>query len=228
MYTKNLYLLCISKYFYMENEKYLKDIQDIKKLMNKSSRFLSLSGLSGILAGFYALTGAFLANNIIKNTFDPRYVIVKDSEYASNSNDAIIQLTTIAIVILLLSIATGILFSAIKARKLDEKLWDNTSKRLVIQFSIPIITGGFFALALLYHGNYGFIAPVTLLFYGLACVHASKYTLGDVKYLGLTIILIGIIASFLIGYGLFFWALGFGICHIGYGFAMYMKYDRQK
>ncbi len=211
----------------MENEKYLKDIQDIKKMMNKSSRFLSLSGLSGILAGFYALTGAFLANNIIKQTFDSRYIILKGNEYSDKTSESIIQLLLIAFVVLILSILTGIVLSSIKAKKLDEKLWDNTSKRLVIQFSIPIISGGFFALALLYHGNYGFIAPVTLLFYGLACVNASKYTLGDVKYLGLTMILIGIISSFLIGYGIFFWALGFGLCHIGYGYMMYVKYDRK-
>lgn len=211
----------------MENEKYLKDIQDIKKMMNKSSRFLSLSGLSGILAGFYALTGAFLANNIIKYTFDSRYVILKGNEHTERTSEATLQLLIIAFVVLVLSIVTGIVLSSIKAKKLDEKLWDSTSKRLVIQFSIPIISGGLFAIALLYHGNYGFIAPVTLLFYGLACVNASKYTLGDVKYLGLTLILLGIISSFLIGYGIFFWALGFGLCHIGYGFMMYMKYDRK-
>jgi len=49
----------------MNNKDYLKDISDIKNLMNRSSRFISLSGLSGILAGVYALIGAYLANGII-------------------------------------------------------------------------------------------------------------------------------------------------------------------
>jgi hypothetical protein len=211
----------------METEKYLQDIAEIKNMMNKSSRFLSLSGLSGILAGFYALIGAFLANNIIKYTYDSRYVIVRSKMNSESTENAIKQLLLIAVLVVLLSIITGIVMSASKAKKLGENLWDVSSKRLVIQFSIPLISGGLFALALLYQGYYGLIAPVTLLFYGMACVNASKYTLGDVKYLGITMIILGLISTFFVGYGLFFWAIGFGLCHIGYGFMMYRKYDRK-
>jgi hypothetical protein len=211
----------------MENEKYLQDIAEIKNMMNKSSRFLSLSGLSGILAGFYAIIGALLANNIIKYTYDSRYVIVRGQMNSESTENVIKQLFIIAAVVVILSIITGIVLSSTKAKKLGENLWDVSSKRLVIQFSIPLISGGLFALALLYQGYYGLIAPVTLIFYGLACVNASKYTLGDVKYLGLTMIVLGLISTFFVGYGLFFWAIGFGLCHIGYGFAMYQKYDRK-
>lgn len=224
---KNIYLLCNSKHFKMENEKYLQDIAEIKNMMNKSSRFLSLSGLSGILAGFYALVGAFMANNIIKYTYDSRYVIVRGQMNPQSTENAIKQLFIIAAVVVLLSIITGIVLSSTKAKKLGENLWDVSSKRLVVQFSIPLISGGLFALALLYQGYYGLIAPVTLIFYGLACVNASKYTLGDVKYLGLTMIVLGLISTFFVGYGLFFWAIGFGLCHIGYGYVMYRKHDRK-
>lgn len=224
---KNIYLLCNSKYFKMENEKYLQDITEIKNMMNKSSRFLSLSGLSGILAGFYALIGAFLANNIIKYTYDSRYIIVRGQSNPMTIESAIKQLFVIAAAVVILSIITGILLSRTKAKKLGENLWDVSSKRLVVQFAIPLISGGLFSLSLLYQGYYGLIAPVTLIFYGLACVNASKYTLGDVKYLGLTMILIGLLSTFFIGYGLFFWAIGFGFCHIGYGYVMFRKYDRK-
>lgn len=211
----------------MENEKYLQDITEIKNMMNKSSRFLSLSGLSGILAGFYALIGAFLANNIIKHTYDSRYVIVRENTNPISTESAIKQLFIIAAIVVILSIISGVKLSSVKAKKLGENLWDVSSKRLIVQFSIPLISGGLFTLALIYQGYYGLIAPVTLLFYGLACVNASKYTLGDVKYLGLTMIVIGLIATFFIGYGIFFWAIGFGFCHIGYGYTMYKKYDRK-
>ena len=52
----------------MSNEDYLKDISEIKNLMNKSSRFISLSGLSGVLAGIYALIGAAVAYYIVQNS----------------------------------------------------------------------------------------------------------------------------------------------------------------
>jgi hypothetical protein len=211
----------------MGNEKYLQDFTEIKDMMNKSSRFLSFSGLSGILAGFYALIGAFLAYNIIKHTYDSRYVIVRENTNPISTESTIKQLFIIAAIVVILSIISGVILSSTKAKKLGENLWDVSSKRLIVQFSIPLISGGLFALALIYHGYYGLIAPVTLLFYGLACVNASKDTLGDVKYLGLTMIFIGLISTFFIGYELFFWAIGFGFCHIGYGYIMYKKYDRK-
>jgi len=112
------------------------------------------------------------------------------------------------------------------AKKAGEKIWNPTSRRVLINFLIPLITGGIFALLLLKNKHYGLIAPVTLLFYGLACLNASKYTLRDVRYLGITQIILGLIAVEFSGYGLYFWVIGFGLCHILYGSMMYYKYDR--
>ncbi|PSG86063.1 hypothetical protein [Aurantibacter aestuarii] len=207
----------------MSNEDYLKDLSEIKQLMTKSSRFISLSGLSGILAGIYALIGAFLgyqiiyANNSI-STYGYRTLVLTE--------DRMIQIFVIAFVVVVASILTGILLSYSKAKKRDEVLWDATSKRLIINFAIPLVTGGFFILLLIEKEVYAYVAPLTLVFYGLACVNASKYTLGDIRYLGLTMIIIGLISVYFLGYGLFFWALGFGICHIFYGSLMYLKHDR--
>ncbi|CAN1519146.1 hypothetical protein MCETHM1_01031 [Flavobacteriaceae bacterium] len=215
----------IQSTLYME-DKYLKDISDIKNMMNKSSKFISLSGMAGIMAGVYALIGAFVANTLIKNN---------NSNYDNYNNTvAVITLesTTFKLIVLtagivlLLSIATAVLFTYNKAKRGGETMWNATSKRMLTNFMIPLATGGIFGLLLLKNGSYGLIAPVTLLFYGLSCVNASKYTLRDVRYLGITIIILGLIATELSGYALEFWALGFGVCHILYGSIMYFKYDR--
>lgn len=216
-------LLCYSKYFNMEANKYLKDISEIKNMMNKSSRFISLSGLSGILAGIYCLLGAFLAYQII---------YTQDYSFGSYRNlivteEAMIKLFIIAFGVILISLITGILLSTKKAKSQGDKIWDASSKRLLINFMIPLVTGGIFILFLIEKEIYGFVAPLTLIFYGLACVNASKYTLGDVRYLGITMIILGLISSYFLGFGLLFWALGFGICHIFYGSVMYFKYERQ-
>ena len=201
----------------MEAKDYLKDIQDIKSMMAQSSQFISLSGLSGILAGIYALVGAYFAYNIIEN--DRSYYITLESTTFK-------LIIGIALLVLLLSIVTAYLLTIRKAKKMGEKVWNSTSKRLIINFCIPLITGGIFTLLLLKNGYYGLIAPITLIFYGMACVNASKYTLRDVRYLGITQILLGLIATEFSGYGLYFWVLGFGICHILYGSIMHYKYDR--
>ena len=206
----------------MENEKYLNDISEIKNMMNQSSRFISLSGLSGVLAGIYSLIGAWLAYKTIY--FDTtsmgnyRNLII--------SQDSINKLFIIASSVLILSIITGIALSVRKAKKTEDKIWNVSSKRLVINFAIPLATGGFFILFLIEKEMLSLVAPLTLLFYGLACVNASKYTLGAVRYLGITMIILGLLSTWFLGYGLLFWALGFGVCHIIYGSMMYFKYDR--
>jgi len=207
----------------MSNEEYLKDLSEIKNLMTKSSRFISLSGLSGILAGIYALIGAYLgyriiyANNSI-SAYGYRTLVLNE--------DRILQIFLIALIVVALSIITGIVLSYSKAKRRGEKFWDTTSKRLVINFAIPLVTGGVFILFLIEKEVYAYVAPLTLVFYGLACVNASKYTLGDIRYLGLTMIVIGLASVYFLGYGLFFWALGFGVCHIFYGTLMYFKHDK--
>lgn len=201
----------------MEEKDYLKDIQDIRSMMAQSSQFISLSGLSGILAGIYALIGAYLAYYLITN--DQSYYITYESTTFQ-------LLLLIAGVVLLLSIVTAYLLTVRKAKKVGEKVWNPTSRRLIVNFSIPLVTGGIFTLLLLKSGYFLIIAPITLIFYGLACVNASKYTLRDVRYLGITQIVLGLISTEFPGYGLYFWAVGFGICHIVYGFVMHYKYDR--
>lgn len=191
--------------------------------MNRSTRFLSLSGLSGILAGVYALIGSYVA-----------FTILQEIQYEQNSFrrilisfDAIDQLLLLAAIIALAAILTGILLSYRKAKRLNEKLWNQTAKRMLLNFSIPLVSGGIFCIALLIHDEFGLIAPATLLFYGFACINASKYTLGDIHNLGITCIILGLLSAFFIGYGLLFWALGFGVCHILYGAIMYFKYEKK-
>jgi len=205
----------------MEEKNYLRDIHEIKDLMNRSSQFISLSGLSGILAGIYALAGAY----VTKNLLDIRHDVLGE-EYVILESATFKWILFTALVVLALSVGTAFVLTYQKAKKQGEKVWNSTSKRLAINFLIPLFTGGIFAVLLLKNGTYGLIAPVTLIFYGLACVNASKYTLRDVRYLGITLVILGLIATEFSGYGLEFWALGFGVCHIIYGCIMYYKYDR--
>ena len=207
----------------MEANKYLDDISEIKNMMNRSSRFISLSGLSGILAGIYALIGAYFAYQTIY--FDGAelgsYKTLVISEHA------VYKLLAIAAVVIMGSIITGIFLTVRKAKKEGEKIMDKASQRLVLNFLIPLVTGGILILFLIEKEQFSLIAPLTLIFYGLACVNASKYTVGDIRYLGLTLLGLAFLSLWFIGYGLLFWALGFGVCHIIYGAMMYFKYERK-
>jgi len=202
----------------MNKEKYIEDIKDIKDMMNRSSRFISLSGMSGICAGVFSLIGAYLAYETI-------YSGQEHLEYrwTNLTTESLIILLIIALGVILLSVITGIYFTTRKAQKLNQKLWDQHTKKYLINLSIPLITGGILSLILLLEGYGGLIAPLTLIFYGLALVNGSHFTLKETRSLGIMEILLGLLATYFVGYGLIFWAIGFGVLHIIYGAFMYFN-----
>ena len=215
--TNSTYFVFQSTFSMQEKTDYLKDISEIRSMMERSSRFISLSGLSGVLAGVYALIGAYIAYQILHAGGGDAY---------RRSENVINLLLIVAVVVLILAIGTGIWLTTRRAKQQNFKIWDSTARRLVINLLIPLITGGLFSLIMLYRGYAGMVAPAMLIFYGLALINASKYTLSDVRYLGICEIVLGLCASFFVGYSLLFWALGFGVLHIIYGTVMYFKYER--
>lgn len=205
-----------------EIQEYEKDIASIRSMMERSVKFLSLSGLSGVLAGVYALLGSVYVYYLVYYPYSPfgfRF-------YYVNEQQIIAHLLVIAMAVLVLSVGTGYWLSVRKGKKLGLTVWNKTSKQLIVDLLIPLLTGGLFILILLSRGYYGVAAPACLVFYGLALIYASRNLYSEIRYLGFTEIAIGLIAALLPGYGLIFWALGFGVMHIIYGSIMHFRYDK--
>lgn len=201
----------------------IRDITDIRSMMERSTKFLSLSGWAGVLAGIYAICGAFIAYRFLG--FEPgtnNY----NSMYADSGSFNLPLVILVAIVILLLAIVTAVFFSYKKAVNRGEKLWNATSRRLLANMAVPLVAGGILLLIMISKGFVGFMTPLTLIFYGLALYNASRYTFEAVKYLGLIQIFLGLLASCFLTYGLLFWALGFGVAHIVYGIYIYYRYEK--
>ncbi len=205
----------------MKKEEIQNDLASIRSLMERSSKFISLSGLSGILAGVYSLIGAGAAFYVIGSP----NINYSHLTFLQALN-ALPYLIWIAIAVLVASVLTSVALSYQKAKHTGQPIWGNTSKALLFHMIVPLITGGLLILIFLYRGYFGIVAPAMLVFYGLALIGASNFTFTDIKYLGLCEIILGLIAAFIPGYGLAFWALGFGVLHVVYGSVMYLKYDR--
>jgi hypothetical protein len=208
-----------------------KEIQDelasIRKLMERSSKFISLSGLSGVLAGVYALLGAGMAYYILYIDVNLRFYTIQVPFFEKvKATIHVYELLLVALLVLLLSVSTGIILSSRKAKRKGQQIWGKTSRALLFHMAVPLISGGLLILILIYRGHYGILAPLSLIFYGLALIGASNFTFKDVRHLGLSEIILGLVAACLPGFGLLFWALGFGVLHIVYGSMMYFKYDR--
>ncbi|MES2798678.1 MAG: hypothetical protein V4638_01560 [Bacteroidota bacterium] len=201
----------------MKENEYVDQLKDIRSIMDKSTRFLSLSGLSGVLAGVYAMIGAFAVQLVIEKS-SSKYITLESREFR--------WIVGIAILVLVASLITAVLFSKARAKRTGEKLWSSSSKRLLVNFCIPLFTGGAFCVSLLQTGHYGLIAPVTLIFYGMALLQASKYTIETLRSLGIAFILVGLLNCWIIGFGLYFWTFGFGVLHIIYGTIMHLKQSK--
>ncbi len=201
----------------------LEALQDIKKIMERSSRFISLSGLSGVSAGVCALGGAYLAHQWIGQYHDQRQAV----GYVQADADFLRErLVLLALGVLVAALLSSFYFTWRKAKKNNLPVWDHTSKKLLINLAIPLGAGACFVSGLFYHTDWRFVAPACLVFYGLALVNASKYTLRDIRFLGLLEIGLGIINMYFADLGIYFWALGFGVLHIVYGWIMWSKYDQ--
>ncbi len=205
----------------------LETLSEIRSLMERSSRFISLSGLSGVFAGIFALMGAIAAYLYLNISISaPEYYQYAVDKSGSINLGFYIFFFTDASCVLFFSLAVGSFLTIRNSKQKSQPIWDVTAKRLLINLMIPLLVGGLFCMAMLYHGMIGLIAPATLIFYGLALFNASKYTLDDIRYLAICEIILGLIGSIYIGYGLLFWAVGFGILHIIYGIIMYNKYEK--
>ncbi|MBC3538228.1 hypothetical protein ACFSC6_00200 [Rufibacter sediminis] len=202
---------------------HLENLREIRSIMDRSSRFLSLSGLSGVAAGVCALLGA----GVVKWYLGSHYLLSRSFYQTTPNWDTIFFLGAVAAVVLVLALGSGIYFTQRKARQNRQTIWDSQAKRLLLNLALPLVAGGIFCGALLYHGLVYLIAPAMLIFYGLALLNASKYTLRDIRFLGLSEIGLGLVACFFIGYGLLSWTIGFGLLHILYGTIMYVKYERE-
>ncbi|MDT8400514.1 MAG: hypothetical protein RQ743_02375 [Bacteroidales bacterium] len=196
----------------MNTNAHSEDLKAIRKIMEESSRFLSLNGLSGIFAGLIAICGSIIAA-----------IAINKSQTAATDNLELILLAD-ALIVLFAALGISVGLSIRKASRRGLKIWTTTTRRMLLNLLVPLVTGAVLILAFYLDGNYEYLIPSMLVFYGLALVSAGKFTFGEIQYLGIFEILAGVLALFFPGQGLVFWAFGFGILHILYGLIMHIKY----
>jgi hypothetical protein len=207
------------------NDETLEALREIRTIMDRSARFVSLSGWSGIWAGLCALAGVAVAYGMLQK---PRYEHIGSTIYASTAHFDKDIMNFILLGIGVFAMATGgaVFFTWRKATRLGQKIWNNASRLMFGQLFYPLFAGGVFSLLFIYYGCGMFVVPTCLVFYGLALISASRHTVSDIRYLGMLEVALGCTAMFIPGFGLLFWALGFGVLHILYGAMMWSKYDK--
>jgi hypothetical protein len=204
-----------------QNQEPIQQLNEIRDLMERSSRFISLSGLSGISAGIIALIGTVAA--YVYLDYNLEFFNVRDFQ---TGDYRWLYILAGALVVLVTSLIAAVWFTTRRARSKGLKVWDRTARRLVINMCLPLASGGIFCGLLAYYGLFFLIVPSTLIFYGLALLNAGKYTFNEIRLLGIFETALGLISGFLPDYALLFWAFGFGFLHIVYGSFMYNRYEK--
>ena len=214
----------------MNTQNPLEDLKEIRKMMETSSKFLSLSGLSGISAGIIAILGSSYAWFLITQFEKKALHYIASNEYTEKLNELDFHLIFTALVILILAVGFGFLFTYLSAKKKKQSLFQPLSFKLAWSLGLPLAFGGAFTLILVHHQVWGFIGASTLMFYGMALLNASKYVHVEIKYLAICQMTLGLLSAWFstnMMFSLYFWALGFGVLHIIYGAIMFFKYDRK-
>ena len=206
-----------------EHTSSLETLRDIRSIMERSSRFISLSGWSGVWAGCAAIAGCVFARNEITEFIGSN----SSQQFRTETIDALyLKIFVMAFITFAVAFAGAFFFTMRKVKRQGQTLWSSASKKLMVATMLPLIAGGIFCLAFMHYGLAFFVVPTCLAFYGMALVNGGKYTLGEIRYLGYSELALGCISLFFPGYGLYFWAAGFGVLHILYGIIMWNKYDK--
>ncbi len=200
-----------------EQKDYLSDIEAIRSMMERSSKFLSLSGWAGILSGLYAITGCFFLSEYFE--FQPEAYNYSATDFRATPS------LIITLLVLIMAITTAFTDSYLKARKKGVNAWNKTSRNMLSAMLIPLVTGALLSCIMIYHDMIGLVIPFTLIFYGISLYIAGYYTYRVIRILGILQIVAGLSSALFIENSLLIWAAGFGVLHILYGIYMF-KFER--
>lgn len=201
-------------------------LAEIRTIMQRSTRFIALSGLSGVATGLIALVGAGIVFAKLFTAYGTYKLAEAFKQAGSQGGDLFQFLLLSSLATITAALVAGVYFTTRSARRHGHAVWDSAARRMLTNLAIPLAAGGIFCLLLFWHGAIALILPAMLIFYGMALLHASKYAVDELRNLGLSEVTLGLLAGFWSDYALLFWAVGFGLFNIFYGVLMYNRYER--
>jgi uncharacterized membrane protein YjjP (DUF1212 family) len=201
----------------MDTQHTNKDLERIIEIMERSSICLSLSGLGGISAGIVALISASWAYY---------YLLFCNTHDVTALQQKLLLWAAVTFIVAFLSM---LFFSYRRSKKMKLPFWNKPTRRLILSFAIPFIAGSFIILWVLNKPQYHFLlSPVSLIVYGIAMFCGSHYSTKETSYLAVSEMFLGCLTLWLpANYGLFMWAIGFGVLHIIYGAVVWSRYERK-
>ena len=204
----------------MKSEEYFNDLHQIRTMMERSTKFLSLAGWSGIVAGVLGLAAGVLVMQLSGRTGSNALLAADFSLPLAQ------QFLAVAAITLLTAVVAVLWFSLRKAHKLGQSVWNAAARRLLVNMAIPLTVGGILVFILIFHGATGLVPGAMLMFYGAAMLNAGNFTFGEIRYMGIAEMGLGLLAAAFTQWSLLFWVVGFGALHIVYGIYLHLRYEK--
>ncbi len=184
------------------------NLRVIRQLMERSTKYSTFSGFSGILAGAASITGCLVTRSLSQT--DPAAFRVA-------------FLVTWSLVILF-AIGADYLLTKRRAARVGKRVLSRLGKQMFLASAPGLGTGALLTLYFLRHNLLGDIYPVWMLCYGIAVCAVGLFSQREVSYLGAAFLLAGAATLlFCPTFGLPMMAVTFGAFHILYGIAVSRK-----
>lgn len=185
------------------------NLRVIRELMERSTKYSTFSGPSGILAGAASIVGCVVTHSLA--TRPP-----------GSDSFRIPFLITWSMVILF-AIGADFLLMKRRAARVGKRIVSRLGKQMVFAAGPGLGTGVLLTLYLLQHNMLTNVYPFWMLSYGIAVCAVGQFSQREVKALGVAFLLAGTLTLLMPGWGLPLMALSFGGFHIIYALLISRK-----
>ena len=182
------------------------NLRVIRALMERSTKFSTFSGLSGVCAGMASIIGCIITRLYIP---DPGAFPV--------------QFLALWSTVIVIAVGADYLLMKRRAAQVGKRVLSRLGKQMVIASVPGLGTGAIVTFYLLQHHLLGSVYPFWMLAYGLAVSATGLFSQREVSLLGVAFLIAGAACLFATGIGLPMMAVTFGGFHIVYGLAMSRK-----
>jgi hypothetical protein len=190
------------------------NLRVIRQTMERSTKYSTLSGLSGVLIGLAAIAGV-LATNWLTGDAPPGASVYRHPS----------ALALVWVSVLVMAVAIDFACNKRRAARVGKHVVSPLGAHIVLAALPAFLAGGVLTLFFYQHALLYYVWGVWMLSYGLAISAVGLFSVKPVLALGAAFVLAGAVTLLLpLPYHLYMMALTFGGFHIGYGVVMARKH----
>lgn len=182
------------------------NLRVIRALMERSTKYSTFSGVSGVVAGLASIVGCIVTRSLGPDParFPAAFLVIWTA-------------------VIIVAVGADFVLMKRRAARVGKHVISRLGKQMVMASAPGLGAGAVLTLYMLQHNMLGDIYPFWMLAYGIAVAATGLFSQREVSILGAAFLITGAATLFAPGIGLEMMAATFGGFHIVYGLAMSRK-----